>query len=85
MFAAPPTHCAQQWVAIWRSNVMRIADYANNPPAQGAMPATPAPAHVTMLTHCACDFDGRCSSCLVLSTRPFSINRKRLILSSCSS
>jgi hypothetical protein len=85
MFAAPPTHCAQQWVAVRRSNVIRIADHTNNPPVQGAAPATPAPAHVTMLTHCTCNFDGRCSSCLVPSTRPFSTNGKRLILSSCSS
>jgi hypothetical protein len=79
MFAIPPTHYAQQWFAIRRSNVIRIADYTNNPPAQGAMPATPMPAHNTMLTHHTCNFGGRYSSYLVPSTRPLSLNRKRLL------
>jgi hypothetical protein len=72
MFTVPPTHCAQQqWVAVRSSNVIRVADCTNNPPVWGAMPTTPAPAHIIMFTHYTCNFDGRHSSCLVPSTRPF--------------
>jgi hypothetical protein len=77
----PPTHMVQQRVAIPRGlNVSRIADHTDNPQAQGPVPATPVPAHITAVpTPCACDFSRRCSPFLVSHSQSFSTNAKRLL------